>query len=476
VASDVALQILLQAKDETGPALTAVHGNLGKLGSAASVAWGALGGSAATTAIGVLSDAANAAADSQAATGRLQTAIEDTGASYGDYADKVKGALDRGHDLAFTQDQLKDSLALLTAQTGNADEAMKRQTLAMDLARGMNIDLHTASKLLGKVTDENINVFARYGIHLEKGGDAATAFAKIQDKFGGQAKKYGDETAGSIDKIKDSVHEWSVQLGDSLGPAQGIIALLPGLSAGMSGAGAVMGGLSALIKMTFIPSLIALAIPFLPLILVIGAIGLAVGLLALAWSNNWGDIQGKTQAVVNAIHDFFADFTIFALSVWKGLVLGIAGAINGVIGVINGFIQGYNDIAEKLHLPLLGKIELLTPNLDAVNAAIDVAARSRSANINVTTTYMPASFNAHPQAAGGDYMVAKPTLFLAGEAGPERATFTPIRGEGHGGGATGGGGITININGDVVGLSKTELARELNTILYRHYRLGGGQR
>jgi hypothetical protein len=31
-----------------------------------------------------------------------------------------------------------------------------------------------------------------------------------------------------------------------------------------------------------------------------------------------------------------------------------------------------------------------------------------------------------PQASGGDYMVTKPTLFLAGEAGAERATFTPI--------------------------------------------------
>ncbi len=30
------------------------------------------------------------------------------------------------------------------------------------------------------------------------------------------------------------------------------------------------------------------------------------------------------------------------------------------------------------------------------------------------------------QADGGDYMVSRPTWFLAGEAGPERATFTPI--------------------------------------------------
>ena len=37
------------------------------------------------------------------------------------------------------------------------------------------------------------------------------------------------------------------------------------------------------------------------------------------------------------------------------------------------------------------------------------------------------------QASGGDYIVTKPTLFLAGEAGTERVTFAPISG---GGGAS----------------------------------------
>jgi len=51
-----------------------------------------------------------------------------------------------------------------------------------------------------------------------------------------------------------------------------------------------------------------------------------------------------------------------------------------------------------------------------------------------------------PMAAGGDFMVNKPTLFLAGEAGPERATFS-------GGNNTGGSGSTINIYPDLRGAS-----------------------
>lgn len=43
------------------------------------------------------------------------------------------------------------------------------------------------------------------------------------------------------------------------------------------------------------------------------------------------------------------------------------------------------------------------------------------------------------QAAGGDYLVSKPTLFVAGDAGPERATFSPI------GKPTSNGGSAVTI-------------------------------
>lgn len=49
-----------------------------------------------------------------------------------------------------------------------------------------------------------------------------------------------------------------------------------------------------------------------------------------------------------------------------------------------------------------------------------------------------------PMAAGGDFMVTKPTLFLAGEAGPERATFSGAGRAGMAGG--GGGGHVFNVD------------------------------
>lgn len=59
-------------------------------------------------------------------------------------------------------------------------------------------------------------------------------------------------------------------------------------------------------------------------------------------------------------------------------------------------------------------------------------------------------------AGGGDMMVNRPTLFLAGEAGPERATFTPLRS------GRGGGGMQVYI--DARGADAVALARLQQTV------------
>lgn len=76
-----------------------------------------------------------------------------------------------------------------------------------------------------------------------------------------------------------------------------------------------------------------------------------------------------------------------------------------------------------------------------------------------------------PQAEGGDWFVTQPTLFLAGEAGPERATFTPMGKKGFKPAAGGGGSITVNVNGPLVGSGGLdELERRLRDIREREDR------
>lgn len=127
---------------------------------------------------------------------------------------------------------------------------------------------------------------------------------------------------------------------------------------------------------------------------------------------------------------------------------------------MQGFLHDAEEAAKKLGIPLdentkklieqskelgiwkdKGKsdtdvmIEAMSALVREVKALVDTLARIQDVNFNVTGTYNAPDLpdpnsgyipkNAIPNALGGDYMVTKPTLFLAGEAGPERATFTP---------------------------------------------------
>jgi hypothetical protein len=208
--------------------MDAAEGKTRAFGAAAAAAAGVLAGAV----VGALSDAARAAADDAANVLKLKTAVENSGVSWEANRGVIERRIKAGQNLAFTDDQIRDSLSLLTAQTGDLGEALQRQKLAMDLSRGAGIDLQTASKLLGKVTDENVQVLGRYGINVAKGSDATALFAAVQQKFGGQAEAYGTTTAAAIFKVKDGIEEWKESIGAALGPTQMYIALLPGLSTG----------------------------------------------------------------------------------------------------------------------------------------------------------------------------------------------------------------------------------------------------
>lgn len=244
-ALETVLGIVISSKDETAPGVASAEGNISRLGRGvlgATAAWSAFG-SATTTAVGFLSDAARAGADDEASTLRLQQALENTGASWAAQQGAIEARIEAGQRLAFSDDQMRDSLSLLLAQTGSLDEALKRQKLAMDLARGAHIDVVTASKLLGKVTDENVNVLGRYGISVQKGADETALFAAVQQKFGGQAETYGNSTQGAIQRVTNATDDWKESVGQALGPFQGLIALLPAASSGFTLTGAVLGPL-----------------------------------------------------------------------------------------------------------------------------------------------------------------------------------------------------------------------------------------
>lgn len=346
-----------QSVDDVGKSAGSSTGKIGGLGTAlgtfAGVAGGLVAGGALQAIGGFFKDAATGAADDAASTARLQQAIENVAGAFDPYAQQVDDAIKRGQDLAFTDDQTRDALSLLIAETGSAEEGMARLSAAQDLSRGTGMDLVTAAKLLGKVTDENVGVLGRYGIVVKEGASAQDLLNEVDARFGGQAATFAETDAGKMAHMSDKVGELQEQLGAYLIPILGlvvgaVVAVIDASSRWLGLLSPLIGfikdnltpaliaitplilGLGVAILAALVPALIAQAAatwaavaPFLPLIAVMLAVGAAVALLYLAWQSNLLGIQDITKAVL----DFLGPYVISVID-------GIRAGAEAVLGAL----------------------------------------------------------------------------------------------------------------------------------------------
>jgi len=207
--------------------LASAKGHVDKFGSSMGTALkvGAAAGAVGLAAIGAAAfDFTKAAMEDEQSVLRLKQAVENTGVSWADYGGKLDSAVTAAQKMAFTDDDARAALSLLMAQTSDADEAMRRFTLAQDVARGAGIDLETASRLLGKATEENADVFKKMGINLGEGASEAEAFAALQQKFGGQAEVYAKSTAGQFAQAGIQMGELKEKIGYALLPVMTTLA------------------------------------------------------------------------------------------------------------------------------------------------------------------------------------------------------------------------------------------------------------
>jgi hypothetical protein len=194
-----------------------IHG-LGRTSLAVALGMGGLN-IAVTGLHAALKNTIAAAAEDAASQARLQAAVAASGASYAAYATQLDAVIKKGQERGFTDDQTRSGLAILIAQTDSVGEATKRYAIAQDLARGAGIDVVTASRLLGKITEENVTALQRYGITVKAGATETEALAAVQRKFAGQAQAFADSPAGQFARTTDSIREAGESLGRVLLPA-----------------------------------------------------------------------------------------------------------------------------------------------------------------------------------------------------------------------------------------------------------------
>jgi hypothetical protein len=361
MAGTAELAIFIRAKDDASRTFDSINKKAGGLGSAlggvTKIASGFVMGMGLMQAPGILMDMTQAAADDAASCAKLEQAVKNTGYAFEDVGHVFDYYIEQAQKRGFTDDQARDSLALLTAQTGDIDEATRRFAIAQDLARGANIDVTTASKLLGKVTEDNVNVLGRYGIAAKEGMTETELFGMVQEKFGGQAEAFANSTAGQMEAAKIQMGELKETIGYALLPVmtklmQVIADNMPAIRAfideGIRRIKEVMEALAPVAQAlwdnfktgleTIYPPLKALAqfiVDNKPiLIAAIMAIGAAIamalgpgtlavlailGIITLIGylRDHWDEIKAKTEEIWNAISDFLNEKVGFLQGVFQ---------------------------------------------------------------------------------------------------------------------------------------------------------------
>lgn len=167
---------------------------------------------------------------------------------------------------------------------------------------------------------------------------------------------------------------------------------------------------------------LGLAVVFLGPIALVGA--LFAGLVVFI-GQHLDDLEASWTMLSLIFKLEFAKVVDFLQNAWQGFVAFIVGKINDLIGKVNDFI-GVLNMMPGVHVPLISKIEIDLPNADNVNNALNEIARNRTSTVDVYEVFHPASQNVQAHASGTDHITRGPELFLAGEAGPERVTVTPL--------------------------------------------------
>lgn len=464
------------------------------LGGVATVAGGIVAAGALSKVGGYLGDAVQGAIEDEAATKRLEQALRNAGGAYDENLDKVNAAIDAGQKKAFTDDQVRDSFQQLLAATGDVNEALNRQQLAMDLSRGAGISLEAASRMVGKVTDENVQAFKRMGITIADGATEAEALAAVQGKFAGQSDAYAKSTAGQFEQAKIRMSEVQEQIGYQLLPIVtklGLIFLnevVPAIEKFVNVAGPKIQEFAQKVKQYWesdikpaidnlrkawedlepvirpildqIVNLISNAVTTIKLTL-----GIIIDLLGGDFSGAWQKAKDLVDEQVRFMKESAGNLVAF-LQGLAPLILEAAKAVGGAI--IDGIKEGLSQLggfAEDVGAAILQALKAMVNNfiIDPINRALEFhiggSILGQSWGIDIDPPDIP-------HLAAGGVIRARPggTLALLGEGGEDEAVIPLSRA----GAAV--GGTVVHIHGNVYGVD--DLIYQMDRALKRSGQAG----
>lgn len=236
------------------------------------------------------------------------------------------------------------SLSLLASLTKLDAEGLKSATTAAaDLATVLGIDLDSATRLIAKGAEGNVEAFKRYGIEIKKGSSDTETFSnllgELNGRFGGAASSQLNTYTGSLTALGISYGKILDPIGEIITKNPIVIALFNEAKNSITETGKEVTGLvpqlQSLVKDGFIASSVAIEM----LLDGLGAIAGVVQVLAGVFQN----LSGLIGQTLIAPFELVIDSVIFLGS--KIPVLGEA--FEGLVNPLDGATKAMSDLAEN---------------------------------------------------------------------------------------------------------------------------------
>jgi len=189
-----------------------------KFGKMAGAAFAAAGVAAVAYAGKLLVDGVKSAIADEAAQAKLATTLENvTGATNKQIA-AVESQITKTSLLTgLTDDELRPSFERFVRATKDADQALKLQAVAIDVAAGSGKSLEAVTNAMSKAAEGNAGSLAKLGVGLTaaqlKTMSMEEITAKLAETFGGQASEQADTFQGKMQRLQVAFDEGKETVG-----------------------------------------------------------------------------------------------------------------------------------------------------------------------------------------------------------------------------------------------------------------------
>jgi len=211
-----------QANKETQTFGDKVENGFAKVGKAAALAGAAIGALALKMAV----DGVKAALEDEAAQAKLAATLENvTKATDAQIASVEEYIYQTSIAVGVTDDELRPSFSRLLRSVKDIDEAIRLQTLALDVSAGTGKSLAQVTEALAKAYDGNFGALKKLGGGIDesiiKNKDFDAAVVALSETFAGQADVAANTYAGRVERMKIAFNEAKESIGIALLPQLG---------------------------------------------------------------------------------------------------------------------------------------------------------------------------------------------------------------------------------------------------------------